>query len=129
MCIRDSDGSDITDFSSTKQFPYFCPVRGITVVERDPACLPRPLFSIQNRLDFLFIGRHRLFCDNIGSQLHSPDNELVVCAVHCRDNQYIRLCLVHHFLKVGKMCIRDRPYGAIPYIMGENIAGLCPPYL
>ena len=76
-------------------------MRRITIVESNSACFASSLFSIQYHLYFLFIRCHRFLCYNISSHFHTPNDELMMSAIHCRDNQNIWFCIPHHFFEIG----------------------------
>ena len=92
--------SDITYFSSTKQLPYFSPMRRISIIKCNSTMFSGSFFRIQNCLYFLFINGHWFFCDNVCTKFHSTDYELMMCTIHCCNDQHLRLCFFHHLFKI-----------------------------
>ena len=77
-------------------------MRRIAVVECNRDFLARFLFRLQNGFTFLFIRSHGLFGDDVGTQLHSPDNKFMVCSIYRGNDKRFRLNLLHHLFEVRK---------------------------
>jgi len=95
------DGEDVADGPLHEQILDLGARRRIAIVEGCRAAPARLFDRFEDGAAFFGVGGHRLFSDDIASQLHGTDNILVMESIHCGDNHRLRPGFCDHPVEIA----------------------------